>query len=132
MTVFISCSGPLSTKVAELLAAWLPDVIQGVETWLYSEDIEKGSRWPEEVNKALATTVGILCVTRENKNAPWLLFEAGALSKGLEEARVCPFLIDLEPQEIKPPLSHLTLTLPNKKDVWKLITTINRFACGNS
>jgi hypothetical protein len=79
MTVFISCSGPLSTKVAELLAAWLPDVIQGVETWLYSEDIEKGSRWPEEFNKALATTVGILCVTRENKNAPWLLFEAGAL-----------------------------------------------------
>jgi hypothetical protein len=47
------------------------------------------------------------------------------LSKGLEEARVCPFLIDLEPQEIKAPLSHLTLTLPNKKDVWKLIRTIN-------
>jgi TIR domain len=125
MMVFISCSGSLSTKVAELLVSWLPEVIQGVRTWLYSEDMEKGSKWPDEVNKALATTVGILCVTQENKDAPWLNFEAGALSKGLLEARVCPFLIDLEQLDVKGPLSHFTPTRPNEKDVWKLITTIN-------
>jgi hypothetical protein len=125
MNVFISCSGSLSKKVAKLLHSWLPEVNQRIEAWLYSEDIDKGAMWPEEVNKALETTVGILCVTQQNKNAPWLLFEAGALSKGLSEARVCPFLIDLEPQDVKPPLSQFNLTLPDKDDVWQLLKTIN-------
>jgi hypothetical protein len=81
--------------------------------------------WPEEVNKALATTVGILCVTQENRTAPWLLFEAGGLSKGLLEARVCPLLIDLQSQDVKQPLARFTFTLPNKEDMWKLLKTIN-------
>lgn len=125
MTVFISCSGSLSKRVGELLHAWLPEVNQGIETWLYSEDIEKGSMWPEEVNKALATTVGILCVTQENKDARWLLFEAGALWKGLEHARVCPLLIDLEEQDVKEPLNRFNFTLPTKEEMWKLLKTIN-------
>jgi hypothetical protein len=97
-----------------------------VKPWLYSEDIDKGALWPEEVDKALATTVGILCVTQENKNAPWLLFEAGGLSKGLSEARVAPLLIDLESQDIKQPLARFTFTRPNKQDMWKLLKMINR------
>ncbi len=90
MTVFISWSGALAKAVAQLLDSWLPDVIQGVKTWLSTEDIDKGSIWSGKINEALSTTVGILCVTQENRNAPWLLFEAGGLSKGLTKARVCP------------------------------------------
>src|SRR5438045_597701 len=125
MTVFISWSGPFSKAVAELLNAWLPDVIQGVKTWLSTEDIEKGTIWSGEINEALATTVGVLCVTQENKNAPWLLFEAGGLSKGLTKSRVCPLLIDLQPQDLQPPLSLFNLTLPEREDIWKLVKTIN-------
>jgi len=125
MTVFISCSGSLSKNVGELLRSWLPDVIQGVKPWLYSEDIDKGVMWPDAVAKALATTVGVFCVTQENKDAPWLLFEAGGLSKGLEKARVCPLLIDLEDQDVKGPLAYFTFTRPNKEDMRKLLKTIN-------
>lgn len=125
MNVFISWSGPLSRAFAELLVAWFPDVIQRVKPWLSSQDIDKGSLWPAEINEALSTTIGILCVTQENKDAPWLLFEAGALSKGLTKARVCPLLIDLEPKDIQPPLSLFNLTLPENADMWQLVKSIN-------
>lgn len=45
-------------------------------------DIDKGTRWREEVGTALDTMkAGIICLTPENLSAEWLLFEAGALSK---------------------------------------------------
>jgi hypothetical protein len=125
MTVFISFSGSLSKAVAKLLDSWLPDVIQGVATWLSSGDIEKGTIWPKELIDALSTTVGISCVTQENKNAPWLLFEAGMLCKGVTKARVCPLLIDLQPKDVKPPLSLFNLTVPTKEDMLELIKTVN-------
>jgi hypothetical protein len=125
MNVFISWSGPLSKAFAELLYEWLPDVIQRAKPWLSSEDIEKGSIWSSELNDALSTTIGILCVTQENKDAPWLLFEAGALSKGLTKSRVCPLLIDLSTKNLEPPLSLLNLTLPQKKEMLKLVESIN-------
>src|SRR6266550_1248792 len=125
MIVFISWSGPLSKAVAELLSSWLPEVVQEVKPWISSQNIEKGSIWSGEIDKALAMTVGILCVTQDNKNAPWLLFEAGGLFKGLAEARVCPLLIDLEPKDLEQPLSRFQLTMPNKGDMGQLLTTIN-------
>ena len=71
------------------------------------------------------TGVGILCLTLENRYSPWILFEAGALSKGLSESRVCPFLIDLQHGDLLPPLSQFNGTLPNKEDVLKLVKTTN-------
>jgi hypothetical protein len=49
MKVFISWSGDLSKQVAGLLAGWIEDVLQGVETWISTEDIEKGSIWFTDV-----------------------------------------------------------------------------------
>jgi hypothetical protein len=125
MTVFISWSGSLAHAVALHLDSWLPSVIQSVKTWVSSNDIEKGSVWSSELNDALSTSVGIVCVTQENKEAPWLLFEAGALSKGLTKARVCPLLIDMKTQDVQPPLSQFNLTQPQKEDMLKLAKTIN-------
>src|ERR1700687_1036205 len=125
MTVFISWSGPLAEAVAQHLDSWLPSVIQSVKTWISSNDIEKGSIWSAELNDALSTSVGIICVTRENKEAPWLLFEAGALSKGQTKARVCPLLIDIQKRDLEPPLSHFNLTIPEHDDMLKLVKAIN-------
>ena len=47
-----------------------------------SEDISAGVRWQYLISEALeGSSVGILCVTRENQSAPWLNFEAGAIAK---------------------------------------------------
>ena len=126
MKVFISWSGKLSGQVAELLSGWIGDVLQGVETWISSEDIDKGSLWFGDISAQLGGTgIGILCLTGENIGAPWILFEAGALSKGLTRNRVCPLLIDLEHTDLKPPLSQFNATLPNRNDMFKLLKTIN-------
>jgi hypothetical protein len=127
MKVFISWSGELSHKVAELLGSWIPDVLSGVSIWLSSEDLEKGSIWFGDLSQKLEeNSFGILCLTRENQSAPWVLFEAGALSKGLSSSRVCPILVDIDTTDLmRGPLTHFNATKPTKDDMLKLVKTIN-------
>lgn len=126
MKVFISWSGPLSHKMALILREWLPSVIQTVEPFLSTEDIEKGTRWFAELTRELQTTeFGITCLTTENLTSPWILFEAGALSKAIDSSRVCTLLIGLSPSDVQGPLAQFQATLPNKEDVHKLVKSIN-------
>lgn len=126
MQVFVSWSGDLSRKVAELLSTWIQDTLQGVKAWISSEDIDKGTLWFSEITNTLSeTNFGIICLTSDNLNNPWILFEAGALSKGLSKNKVCPFLINLNISHLVPPLSQLNAVLPSKGDLLKLLKSIN-------
>ena len=88
MKVFLSLSGHKSHQVALVLRDWLPSVIQSLTPYVSSEDIDKGARWSTDIAKELEdSTFGILCVTKDNLEAPWLLFEAGALSKMMKVCR---------------------------------------------
>jgi hypothetical protein len=96
MKVFISWSGLRSQAVAQKLRIWLRDVIQALDPWISVEDIDKGQRWGLVMAERLESThAGVICLTPENLTAPWLLFEAGALSKLHREAKVCTYLIDM-------------------------------------
>ena len=127
MDVFISWSGERSLRLATSLKEWLPLVIQSVTPWFSPEDIDKGARWMAELSQQLEKLkMGIICVTPENMQAPWLLFEAGALSKVLGTSLVCPFLFALEPADLQGPLAQFQSTRSTKEDVRKLLTTINK------
>ena len=81
MKVFISWSGETSKGLAEALREWLPAVIQAVNPYFSPDDVSKGSRWSSEISKELEdSAIGIICLTKENLEAPWIMFEAGALS----------------------------------------------------
>ncbi|HAT05283.1 MAG TPA: toll-Interleukin receptor [Aeromonas salmonicida] len=126
MKVFLSWSGTRSEKVAELLKEWLPYVLQASDPWVSTSDIDRGAQWFNSIQGQLQeTTTGIICLTQENKEKPWILFEAGALAKGLSDASVCTLLIDLEPQHVRPPLGQFNHTQANKSDLFKLICTLN-------
>ena len=126
MKVFLSWSGNRSREVASLLSDWLCCVIQASRPWISTRDLDRGSLWFGEINDQLKdTTVGIICLTQENKNRPWILFEAGALAKGLSTARVCTLLIDLEPKDIEDPLAQFNHTFPNEDSVLGLVRTLN-------
>lgn len=127
MKVFLSWSGERSKAIAELFNEWLCCVIQAAKPWISTKDVEKGSFWFSEISNQLKdTTVGIVCLTPENISNPWILFEAGALTKGLSNARVCTLLIDLEPKDIKDPLAQFNHTIvKDKNSMRELFKTIN-------
>lgn len=126
MNIFLSWSGERSRAVSDLLDEWLQCVIQAVEPWMSSKDIDRGTLWFSEISDQLqSTSIGIICLTKDNLDKPWILFEAGALAKGLKNTRVCTFLIDLEPNDVGTPLSQFNHTLPDKSGVWALVRTLN-------
>lgn len=133
MKIFVSWSGPLSHRVATILRTWLPNVIQSIDAYVSSEDIDKGARWSPEIARELEISeFGIICVSKENLNAPWLLFEAGALSKKFERGRVSPFLIDLKASDVSGPLAQFQATPFSKEDLKKLMYSINKSAENSS
>ena len=90
MKVFISWSGSKSQEVAKVLKQWIPCVIQSVEPYFSCADIDKGARWSTDIAKELQdASFGILCVTKDNLSSSWLNFEAGALSKSIEQSKWC-------------------------------------------
>ena len=132
MKVFLSWSGEKSHKVALVLKEWLPSVIQSLEPYVSSEDIDKGARWTTDIAKELDDSgFGILCVTKENLNAPWLTFEAGALSKKFDKSYVSPFLFDIKRSEVEGPILQFQSTIRKKEDILKLVKTLNK-SCGSS
>lgn len=124
MKVFLSHSGIRSVKLAKLFQEWLPNVIQNVDPWI-SDDIKKGKLWRSEISTALEDTkIGVICLTQTNLLSPWILFEAGALSK-TRDANVNTFLLDNEPSDISGPLADFQHTIFEKEDIRKLIIGIN-------
>lgn len=126
MKVFISWSGQRSKAVAVLLSDWIKCVIQATQPWISTRDIDRGALWFTEIGDQLKdTSVGIVCLTQENKNKPWILFETGALAKGLSSNRVCTLLVDLNPEDLEDPLAQFNHTMPNQDGLWSLVRTLN-------
>ena len=124
--VFISWGGELSYKLGEVLRDWIPSVLQHAKPYFSPEDIQKGTKWDFEISEELgASNIGVICLTRDNIERPWILFEAGALAKEVGKSKVCPLLFDLEPAELKGPLATFQSTKFTKADFKQLIVTIN-------
>jgi glycine cleavage system regulatory protein len=129
MKVFISWSKPLSKKVAESLSDWLQSFPLVIEPWVSGPDIDPGTRWNNELSEALEdTNFGIICITKDNQKAPWICFEAGALSKTIEKSRVVPYLIDIRPEQLEHPLKQFQAVEANKTGTLKLLMTLFKVA----
>jgi hypothetical protein len=127
--VFLSWGGELSCKLAGALRDWLPAALQYVKPYFTPDDVEKGTKWNAEIAKELETSnIGIICLTRDNTERPWILFEAGALSKSVDKSRVCTLLFNLESTDLKGPLTSFQCTRFVKEDFQKLVSAINSLA----
>ena len=127
MKIFLSWSQNLSKKLAEEFKNWLPSVIQAVKPYFSPEDIAKGTRWNSEISKELELSkIGILFITRENYNAPWIMFEAGSLAKSIDNSRVCPILFGLSPTDIDGPLTQFQAAEFSKDEIKRVILMINQ------
>lgn len=129
MKIFISWSGERSQALAEALRGWLPLVLHYAKPWLSRSDIQAGDRWSVEVAKELQeSNFGIICVTKDNLNSTWILFESGALAKSMEDGRVIPLLLDLDFKEISGPLAQFQAKKAEKAGIKELIDDLNKSA----
>ena len=125
LVIFVSWSGSQSKAAAEAVKEFLESVIQAAEVFVSSSDIAAGSRWNDEIIEKLRESgFGIVCLTKENLNAPWILFEAGALSQMVDSIRVSPLLIGVEPSDLKAPMSSFQATRLISHDIKKLVFSI--------
>jgi hypothetical protein len=129
MKLFISWSGPVSRELAEIFRSWIGMVLQQVVPFVSNADIDKGARWAQEIDAQLQDAAfGVLMLTADNRNAPWLLYEAGALSKQVCSSRVSCLLLNIKHTDVEFPLALFQNTVANREDVFKLVGSINR-AC---
>lgn len=96
MKIFLSWSGNRSRHLATAFKEWLPDVLQYIDPYMSAKDIQLGERWSTNIEDSLRShDFGLIFVTPENIDAPWINFEAGALTKNLK-SRVIPILFEAD------------------------------------
>jgi len=124
--VFISWSGGRSKTIAQAMKNWVKQAVQASEPWTSFDDIETGARALEAIAARLETSpIGVTCLTPENLNAPWIHFEAGALSAKKGQERVCVFLWEVALKDVPATLKQFQCVRSTKEDLQKLAVTIN-------
>jgi hypothetical protein len=126
MKIFISTSGTRSKRIGQRLYDFLKAFLHYSEPFFSDENITKGTRWFQVVSAELEQAkFGIICLTKENRANPWILFESGALAKNLKESNVCPILFGLETADVEGPLAHFQLTLFERAEMFNLCWQLN-------
>ncbi len=129
MKVFISWSGKRSNALAIALKEWLPLILQYAKPWVSDKDISAGERWAQAIAGELeSSNFGILCITPENLRSEWILFEAGALSKSMVDAKVIPLLFGLELSDLSGPLQQFQALKVDQQGLLGVAKAINKVA----
>jgi len=126
--IFISWSGDRAKKIALALHSWLPDIIHHARPWMSEVDIDPGARWAGELAVKLESMkFGIICLTPETSNSPWVLFESGALAKVLKDSIVCPYLFEMPIENLREgPLTQFNAVTADEQGTRRLIRAVNK------
>jgi hypothetical protein len=124
----VSWSGERAKAVAAALRDFIKRVVQASDPWMSARDIEAGLNWSKEIAAELASAVvGVVVVTPENRERPWLNFEAGAISKEVGGPTfTCPYLFDLDEATLAGPLGQFQAVKADRDGTWSLLQMINR------
>lgn len=126
MKVFISWSGKRSKAMANALKEWIPLIVQHSEPFVSDKDISAGDRWAQAIAGELeSSNFGILCITPENISSEWIMFEAGALSKAMQDAKVIPLLFGLELSDLSGPLQQFQALKVDEQGMLDALKAIN-------
>lgn len=126
--IFLSWSGELSRQIALALREWFGEVFESLEVWVSDVDIDLGARAVPTIDANLDRAIGaILVLTVTNQSAPWVNFEAGALSRQLQgnPRSVIPLLVDADDiGQLKSPLSAFQGALLTREGVEKVVSAL--------
>ena len=115
----------------------------GPDDVFVSDDIDKGATWFESIEDRLEKAdAGIVCLTAENLNSPWMHFEAGALARRLssrdqkshasskkpkpkdDATRLFPLLMGVSGAQLQGPLGAYQGTNVTQADLGRMIKSI--------
>lgn len=125
--VFFSWSGERSKKVAEEFQDLFKGVFDPViDCFLSTRDIAPGTRSVQILFEKLEKcNYGICFIDSENVRAPWIQFEAGALSKMVVDSQVMVLLLDNNTESLQgTPLFEFQHKLFNKEHIQSIFEEI--------
>jgi len=126
MRVFLSWSGAISKAVAVTLRNYLPRILQSLDVFMSKHDIESGARWANELSDELEkSSYGILCLTNQNLESSWLLFEAGSLAKHGDARAVGLLIGGLSPTDVAGPLAQFQHRSFNEEELLPVLRELN-------
>lgn len=112
--------------MANALKDWIPLIVQHAEPFVSDKDISAGDRWAQAIAGELeSSNFGILCITPENISSEWIMFEAGALSKAMQDAKVIPLLFGLELSDLSGPLQQFQALKVDEQGMLDALKAIN-------
>jgi hypothetical protein len=126
--LFISWSGENGKEIALKLKDILEkDVFnKKLSCFVSVTDIESGELWWNRIKRELTTSsVGIVCITKENVKAPWIYYEAGALVGN--NIRTIPLLFNCNFKILDntPLKTNQIVSFADRKKFAKMILDIN-------
>ena len=127
--MFISWSGEHSKIIASNLKSILELAFENedITVFMSEKDIESGTEWFPSIKYHLNNSCcAIIVLTKENTNAPWVLFESGAMAMKYEDKRVIPFLFEVNIREDHP-LYHYNRIKYSREGFNKMIFDIRSF-----
>lgn len=118
---FISWSGAQAKHVARALHGWLPLVVPACEPFVSDIDVASGSRWFSTIQDELeGAKFGVAVLSPENVEKPWVMFEVGALAKGV--GQVTPYCIGgLAKEKVGGPLGNIQGLNATEEDTGDLV-----------
>lgn len=136
MTIFLSWSKTKSKELANAMKIFLEGMFRDqIKIWMSSESISFGAMSMLDINEALKNSDKCIAfITEENINAPWIMYETGAVAsknylkdKNENVDAVIPIVFDdiLDTAFSGHPLNQFQRMHFNKLSVHKLIRQLN-------
>mgnify|MGYP000004652671 CR=1 FL=1 len=132
LTIFISWSRNPAKDIADKLQILLDKIFPNpdIEFFLSSSgknEIVAGEDFRNKLdNNLMDSNFGILILTKNNFERPWMMFEAGALSKGDNKSRIIPLFFDRDNRKIESPIEKFQNIEYNKEGLLKIIFSITK------
>lgn len=128
--IFISWSGDRSEEIARQLKKSLEEeIFSGTDLTCFVSTIgiSSGTNWWNKIKKELKKCkLGILCITDENIKAPWIYFEAGAMTARSVPTIPILFCCNIRALDGSPIKANQGIDFEKKCQFLKMIDDINR------
>jgi len=123
--IFLSWSGDISREIARVFNKRIPYILNSARPFFSEEDMV-GGMWAKKIASELESSqLGLLFLTKENRNSLWLSFEAGALSKNFDRSKVVPIVFGIKSTDIVGPLATLQIIDFTEDKILQVVQMIN-------